>query len=80
MDYCQWRRDDAIPVKGINTLYTNSAGQISAVYAGFNSGAWLHDLDSPECSPTAAMTLSTATSTTAFTTGGSTSSATTTAV
>lgn len=42
--------DDQTPVKGIDNFYINSRGQIEAVYAEFNSGAWLADLGDPQCS------------------------------
>ncbi|EXJ95636.1 hypothetical protein A1O1_00758 [Capronia coronata CBS 617.96] len=36
-------------VKGIDTFTVTSSGQISEVYAEFNSGAWLADIGYPEC-------------------------------
>jgi len=48
--------DDDDEVKGIDTFYTDGCGHIFAVYAEFNSAAWLYNLDSPECSSTKVMT------------------------
>lgn len=57
--------DDSEAVKGIDVFEINAAGQIEAVYAEFNSGAWLADLDYPECSPTATATIDTVNTATA---------------
>ncbi|KAJ4509053.1 hypothetical protein HRR81_007311 [Exophiala dermatitidis] len=37
-------------VKGIDTFTITPSGQISEVYAEFNSGAWLADIGNPQCS------------------------------
>jgi hypothetical protein len=36
-------------VKGIDTFTVTPQGQISQIFAEFNSGAWLGDLGFPEC-------------------------------
>ncbi|KIW15871.1 hypothetical protein PV08_05921 [Exophiala spinifera] len=37
-------------VKGIDVFTVTPQGQISEVYAEFNSGAWLADIGNPQCS------------------------------
>ncbi|EXJ89688.1 hypothetical protein A1O3_02755 [Capronia epimyces CBS 606.96] len=40
---------DQYEVKGIDTFTITHSGQISAVFAEFNSGAWLADIGNPQC-------------------------------
>ena len=55
--------DDADEVKGMTTFYTDGCGHIYAVYAEFDSAAWLYNLGYSECSSSVVTFASTLTST-----------------